>query len=286
MDRRIKKYIKTKQKLINLLEEQKQAIIHQAVTRGLDPNVPLKPSGVEWLGDVPGHWRVLPNRETLSIRSQIVGKFSSEHLLLSLTVNGVIARDLENPTGKFPLSFDSYQVVLPNDLIFCLFDIDETPRTIGFSELSGMITAAYTVCTCSSAETAKFLYYLYLDKDFHKSLKPYYSGLRKVIQKARFLSIKIALPTLKEITEIINYINIKVNEIESLKIYYLDQIKAIKEYNSCLVSDVVTGKLDVREVASRLPDELHDLSEVIEDISVEDIIDNGEELQEDVMEEE
>ena len=59
-DRRIRRYIRAKQKLIKLLEEQKQAIIHRAVTRGLDPNVRLKPSGVEWLGEVPEHWEVAP----------------------------------------------------------------------------------------------------------------------------------------------------------------------------------------------------------------------------------
>ena len=57
-DRRIRRYVDAKRKLIALLEEEKQAIINQAVTRGLDPNVPLKPSGVEWLGDVPEHWEV------------------------------------------------------------------------------------------------------------------------------------------------------------------------------------------------------------------------------------
>ena len=61
-DRRIRRYIRAKQKLIKLLEEQKQAIIHRAVTRGLDPNVRLKPSGVEWLGDVPEHWDVVARR--------------------------------------------------------------------------------------------------------------------------------------------------------------------------------------------------------------------------------
>ena len=58
MDRRIRRYIDAKQKLIDLLNEEKQAIINQTVTRGLDPNVRLKPSGVEWLGDVPEHWEV------------------------------------------------------------------------------------------------------------------------------------------------------------------------------------------------------------------------------------
>lgn len=65
MDRRIRRYIRAKQKLIKLLEEQKQAIIHRAVTRGLDPDVRLKSSGVEWLSDVPEHWSVKPLKRLL-----------------------------------------------------------------------------------------------------------------------------------------------------------------------------------------------------------------------------
>ena len=58
VDRRIRRYVSAKRKLIALLEEEKQAVISQVVTRGLDPNVRLKPSGVDWLGDVPEHWEV------------------------------------------------------------------------------------------------------------------------------------------------------------------------------------------------------------------------------------
>ena len=68
-DRRIRRYVDAKRKLIALLEEEKQAIINQAVTRGLDPNVPLKPSGVEWLGDVPEHWEVGPINPKANARS-------------------------------------------------------------------------------------------------------------------------------------------------------------------------------------------------------------------------
>ena len=68
-DRRIRRYIHAKQKLVKLLEEQKQALIHQSVTRGLDPNVRLKPSGVEWLGDVPEHWAVRRVKTLCSMRS-------------------------------------------------------------------------------------------------------------------------------------------------------------------------------------------------------------------------
>ena len=78
-DRRIRRHISAKQKLITLLEEQKQALIHRAVTRGLDPDVRLKPSGVEWLGDVPGHWEVKRTKMLLSRNdSGVWGKDSFE----------------------------------------------------------------------------------------------------------------------------------------------------------------------------------------------------------------
>ena len=153
VDRRVRQYVSTKRKLIALLEEEKQAIINQAVTRGLDPNVRLKPSDVEWLGDVPEHWDLVPNRFLLKLEKEIVGSKATEYTLLSLTKQGIIARDLENPEGKFPASFEAYQVVNPGDLIFCLFDIDETPRVVGMSKLSGMITGAYTRFVCQSEKT-------------------------------------------------------------------------------------------------------------------------------------
>ena len=67
--RRIRRYVAAKEKLIGLLEEEKQAVIHRAVTRGLDPNVPLKPSGVEWLGDVPAHWEVRRTKSFFRLRT-------------------------------------------------------------------------------------------------------------------------------------------------------------------------------------------------------------------------
>ena len=83
-DRRIRRYIRAKQKLIKLLEEQKQAIIYRAVTRGLDPNVRLKPSGVEWLGDVPEHWTVADVVAILFVKwTAAAAHGSEEHLSMS-----------------------------------------------------------------------------------------------------------------------------------------------------------------------------------------------------------
>ena len=77
----------------------------------LKPYPAYKDSGVEWLGDVPEHWQMVPNRAMMRLKKELVGSKSAEYLLLSLTKRGVVARDMENPEGKFPAQFDSYQVI-------------------------------------------------------------------------------------------------------------------------------------------------------------------------------
>ncbi|MFM2167402.1 MAG: hypothetical protein RIS79_1773 [Verrucomicrobiota bacterium] len=252
---RLEKAIRSKRRVIALLQEQKQAIIHRAVTRGLDPNVKLKDSGIPWLGQTPEHWETMPNRANLKIRKQQVGERSSEYTLLSLTMRGVIARDMDNPTGKFPAEFNTYQEVLPGDLIFCLFDIDETPRGVGISRLNGMITGAYTVFEPRNPEIAEFLYLHYLAMDEEKCLKPLYTGLRKTIPKPRFLGIKTPIPPPDERIAIVNHIKEETCRIETIIARYEREIALLREYRTRLTADVVTGKLDVRTAAAQLPEE-------------------------------
>ena len=80
-----------------------------------------KDSGAKWLGNIPIHWETLSNKFIFNLKKNLVGKRSSEYELLSLTLNGVIKRDMENPQGKFPAEFDTYQEVKKGDFIFCLF---------------------------------------------------------------------------------------------------------------------------------------------------------------------
>src|SRR5690625_2817419 len=109
------------------------------------PKYPVyKDSGVEWLGELPSSWQSMPLRTVLQLRREIVGSDSQNTKLLSLTLQGVIERDLDSPVGKMPASFDRYQRIDSGELVFCLFDIDETPRTVGIAPEAGMITSAYT----------------------------------------------------------------------------------------------------------------------------------------------
>jgi type I restriction enzyme S subunit len=241
--------------VIALLNEQKQAIIHRAVTRGLDPSVPLKPSGIPWLGDIPAHWQLSPNRASLRVRKVLVGERHNEYTLLSLTKRGVIVRDLSEMRGKFSSDMGTSQEVRPGDLVLCLFDVPETPRTVGLSRHAGMITSAYTVMQCTGGNIAEFLELFYIAMDDRKLLSPLYSGLRNTIPKERFLGAKTPIPPAGERARILAAVKERTASLTTATSRLEREIELLREYRTRLVADVVTGKLDVREAAARLPDE-------------------------------
>ena len=214
------------------------------MTATLHPYPAYKPSGVPWLGDLPEHWDVIPTRALLNLKKQLVGDRADKYTLLSLTKQGIIARDMENPEGKFPASFETYQVVEPGDLVFCLFDIDETPRTIGLSSMTGMITGAYTRFVCPNEQTRRFIYQLYLSLDNGKLLKPLYSGLRKVITKSTFLSATIPLPPLPEQAAIVRYLEHVDRRIWRYVNAKWKLIALLEEERQAIVNRAVTRGLD------------------------------------------
>lgn len=120
VDMRIRQYLRAKQKLVKLLEEQKQAIIHQAVTRGLDSTVNFKPSGVEWLGDVPEHWDTPLNQRVFRETIRPHGEQPDIQLSLSQK-DGLIATADMKERALQTSTFDNWKVVLPGDLVLNRF---------------------------------------------------------------------------------------------------------------------------------------------------------------------
>lgn len=229
-----------------LLESLKQAEIAKAVTQGLDPNVPMKDSGIPWIGMIPEHWERHRNKELLIEQKEIVGNQASQYTLLSLTKQGVIARDLTESKGKFPKEFDNYKIVRPGNIIFCLFDVDETPRTVGLSSLNGMITGAYDIFDVQNVNS-KYLLYYYLNIDNRKALRPLYKGLRKVVPLPTFMSEKIFLPPPSEQQAIVEYIETKLSKIDTFIADLQAEIDYLKEFKQRLISDAVTGQIKVTE---------------------------------------
>ena len=204
-----------------------------------------KDSGVEWLGQLPENWDLLPNKHIFKLKKNLVGKRSKEYELLSLTLNGVIKRDMENPEGKFPAEFDTYQEVKSGDFIFCHFDVEETPRTVGLSRFDGMITGAYTVYKVNAEKFCpEFLYYFYLNLDTGKRLKPLYKGLRNTIGKDIFGEFKTFIPNYSEQVKISNFLDQKVTEIDQAIAIKKQQIALLNERKQIVIQKAVTQGLD------------------------------------------
>lgn len=238
--------VEAQRRLIDLLKEKRQTVISHAVTKGLDAMAPMKDSGSDWLGEMPAHWSPVPTRSLLARRRQLVGDRHADFELLSLTLGGIVLRDRDSGHGKFPAEFDTYQAVRKDDLVFCLFDMDETPRTVGLSDHAGMVTGAYDVFYGKTDEIAEFLFWLYLSRDFKKSLKPFYTGLRKVVRKETFGSIPVALPPPSERRAIVEYLRAATSRLDDLSAQAVQAISLLQERRAALVSAAVTGKIDLR----------------------------------------
>lgn len=202
-----------------------------------------KDSGEQWLGQIPSHWEMRAIRYILQPQHKVVGKNANEYALLSLTLNGVIKRDMDNPTGKFPTTFDTYQEVNPDDFIFCMFDNEETPRAVGLSRYRGMITGAYDVMqNINALVNNRFLEYYFLDIDNFKKLKPLYKGLRKTVPLDSFKAMKIALPPLDEQERMVVYLDKETAAIDAAIAQQQKMIDLLNERKQIIIQQAVTKK--------------------------------------------
>lgn len=246
---KIDAYVADKEKEIELFQELKQKTIAEAVTKGLNSDVKMKDYSSLISLSCPEHWDIIRNKFFLSLTGEKVGSKAKEYTLLSLTTKGIIIRDVESGKGKFPKDFDTYQYVKKDELVFCLFDIDETPRTVGIVETEGMLTGAYTALKVNSdLALAEYIYNYYLCVDNIKALRPYYSGLRKTIRADKFLQIYMPLPPLDEQRAIVTYIDEKCQKIDTLITELQAEIDHLKEYKQRLIADVVTGQVNVQNL--------------------------------------
>lgn len=202
-----------------------------------------KDSGIEWLGQIPAHWEMLRNKVFITEHDDVVGENTDKYILLSLTKQGIISRDVESGKGKFPKEFNTYKTIKKGDIIFCLFDIDETPRTVGLSTLDGMITGAYNVYSISGINSS-YYYYYFLAIDDVKALRPLYSGLRKVVNADRFAALRIPVPPQEEQRQIVAYLNYKSNKINERICKRERELQTLSELKQAEIATAVTRGLD------------------------------------------
>ncbi|HIV09468.1 MAG TPA: restriction endonuclease subunit S [Candidatus Spyradenecus faecavium] len=207
----------------------------------MKPYPAYRPTGLPWLPQIPAHWEQRRAKNIFTESSKIVGRDAKNYPLLSLTLRGVIHRDIDSGKGKFPASFDTYKVVEKGNMVFCLFDVEETPRTVGLSEYEGMITGAYTIFQVHGVN-ARFIYYYYLALDNVKALQPLYSGLRKTIPIERLLGMRLPVPPREEQDRIVRFLDAKVAQIDRLIAIKQRQIEDLVNLKKKIIHQAVCGE--------------------------------------------
>ena len=229
---------------IDTLEQYKRSQIAEAVTRGLASKETLKESGLAWIGNIPNHWKIMPNKYLMKKLKLIQPVYAGEDII-SLTVNGVIKRDLENPSGKMPASFDGYQFVYPGNLLMCLFDIDVTPRCIGLIKDFGLTSPAYSQFVLNSKADAGYYYYYYLNLDFNKDLLHLAKNQRHSLNEEQFGAIPTVVPPIEEQKAVAAYLDEKCAEIDGCIAAKKEQISTLEAYKKSVIFEYVTGKKEV-----------------------------------------
>lgn len=246
--------IAKQQDLIKLLKEKRQAVISHAVTKGLNPNAPMRDSGVDWLGEVPAHWDV---KRIGSLFSESNARANSaeelRYPILSVSIHhGISDKELneEELDRKVTRSDDKslYKIVHQNDLAYNMMRAWQ--GGFGASTLSGLVSPAYIVCKPKTALNSFYFELVLRTSSAVTELKRYSRGItdfRLRLYWDEFKCIEVPVPLKSEADEILSAI-LKINTTyDNLVIVAEDQIRLLQERRTALISAAVTGKIDVRD---------------------------------------
>ncbi|MEZ6128978.1 MAG: restriction endonuclease subunit S [Planctomycetaceae bacterium] len=271
-DRRIRRYIRAKRQLIALLNEQKQAIIHRAVTRGLDPHVKLKPSGVEWLGDVPEHWEVRRNGFLFQERKE-PGDPALPLLVVSLRT-GVTVGDEVDERGRPKRLIEnraSYRTVRKGDIAYNMMRLWQ--GAVGTAPVDGLVSPAYVVARSVAQIDTRYFERLFRTPEYMAEVNRRSRGIvsdRNRCYWDDFKQLVSPVPPPDEQDNIVFFLDEHLKKTDAVMDGARCEIDKFKEYRTRLIADVVTGKLDVREAAAALPDELDAVEPDAEELLDED----------------
>ena len=276
---KINKLISARKKQIVLLKEQKQAVINEAVTKGLDPAVPMKDSGVEWIGEIPAEWSLVP---LYSIAKVISMTNKEDEELLSVYLDeGVIPFSQKeekrtNPTSK---DLSKYQYVRYGNLV--LNNQQAWRGSVGVSKFEGIVSPAYIILELSKCLNTDYANLLFRGKNMVYQYGLASKGVGSIQRNLYWPHLKrafVLLPPLPIQKEIVRYIVKRCAKIDALISNIHSEIALLVEYRTRLISDVVTGQIDVRDI------EVPEFEYIADD--VDDVSDDENTDLEEIMEEE
>jgi type I restriction enzyme S subunit len=246
----IDEMIEKKSRFIELLKEKRQVLITHAVTKGINPDVKMKGSGVEWLGEVPEHWNIVKAKYLFTIEKRIAGILG--HDVLSITQTGIKVKDIESGEGQLSMDYTKYQIVKVGD--FAMNHMDLLTGYVDISQFDGVTSPDYRVFRLS-AKNCHPQYYLYhMQRGYKEKIFFNYGHGSAQLGRWRlptdeFKELSFPVPSYEEQQAIAEYINNETTLIDSLISKTEESINLLKEKRSALITAAVTGKIDVREEA-------------------------------------
>ena len=250
--KQIDELTRIKERNIELLHEQRTGLINQAVTKGLDPNVEMKPSGVEWIGEIPKHWEVTQIKQ-IALFVGGYSDFGNE----SYTDRGIPIFRIGDITQFIKIEqvkrVPIQQIKRLNQNQVCHGDIlivmigrragESTYYPFDYPSILSTQVAGLRAIKADS----KFLFYFIHSASFLNTITPLFFGAtRDNISKTALMRVKIPFPPDREQTQIANFLDCKTGQIDELISAEQRKIELLKEYRQALISEVVTGKIDVR----------------------------------------
>ena len=239
----IDKIISETKASIENYKEYKQSVITEAVTKGLNKNVPMKDSGIEWIGEIPSEWKVHMLSQ-IFYQHKCKNKDLQENNLLSVSYGKIKRKNIDVAGGLLPESFDNYNIIDVNDIVLRLTDLqnDHKSLRVGIVKEKGIITSAYiTLRSKENIETDYFYYYLHTF-DIHKGFYGMGCGVRQSLNFDELKKLKILYPSTKEQKSIVKFLDNKCAEIDNLILQKEKLITNLEEYKKSLIYEYVTGK--------------------------------------------
>ncbi|TKD25304.1 restriction endonuclease subunit S [Rhodobacter capsulatus] len=244
--------IEKKTRFIALLKEKRAAVITHAVTKGIDPDAPIKDSGVDWLGRVPAHWEVL---RIAALFREVSRPADPALPVLSVSIHdGVTDGELadEDRDRKVALSEDrtKYQGVAPGDLVYNMMRAWQ--GAFGAVTVKGLVSPAYVVAAPVTTFRTKFIEHLLHTKSAAEEIRRFSRGIadfRMRLYWDHFRALKVCLPPLEEQDRILSEIDTESARIDGLIALTERSIDLLREKRAALITAAVTGKIDVRAAA-------------------------------------
>jgi len=243
---RIDNLITKKNRFIELLKEKRQALITHAVTKGLNPNVKMKDSKVEWIGEIPEHWNVKP---FFSLLTELKRKNSGleETNILSLSYGRVIKKPENRNMGLVPASYETYQIVEPGEIVFRFTDLQNDKRSLrsALVQERGIISSAYMAVSLRNIDSNYFSW-LMRSYDLCKVFYGMGGGVRQSLKFEDVRRLQVLVPPKEEQAEIAAHVDRQLAHNDSLVEKTERSINLLKERRSAFITAAVTGQIDLR----------------------------------------